>query len=79
MAVPVPKGEDFGRRQKSQRTVVLAVVFVLYLALGGVVFGCLEVYEKERTVLRAAPAWHALQGEAPLPTSVRLTAMESEA
>ncbi|XP_043199939.1 uncharacterized protein LOC122369336 [Amphibalanus amphitrite] len=61
MAVPVPKGEDFGRRQRSRRTLVLAAVFLVYLALGGVVFGRLEVYEKERTVLRTEPAWRALK------------------
>lgn len=61
MAVPVPKGDDFGRRKMSRRTLVIAVVFVLYLVLGGVVFGQLEVYEKERTVLRPSPAWRAIK------------------
>ena len=64
MAVPVPKGDDFGRRRQSRRTLVLAVVFVLYLVLGGVVFGRLEVYQKESTVIRPSPAWRAVQGKA---------------
>ena len=63
MAVPVPKGDDFGRKNRSRRTLVMAVVFVLYLVLGGVVFSQLEVYEKERALLRPTLAWRSLQGK----------------
>ncbi|XP_037079935.1 potassium channel subfamily K member 16-like [Pollicipes pollicipes] len=61
MAVPLPKGENFGRSRRSRRTLVLAVVFVLYLALGGIVFSYLELYEKEHITTQPTQAWRHLQ------------------
>ena len=63
MAVPVPKGPEFGRNRRTRRTLVLSVVFVLYLVLGGAVFHFLETYSKTAAVVRPVAAWRPLIGK----------------